>query len=65
MSSARSRRSAAAADAAVPEPYHLSNGTLPTEAEKENIFLFAPNLIGYARVVLAVVSLWYMPLHPR
>lgn len=32
---------------------------------KENIFLFVPNLIGYARVVLAVVSLLYMPLHPR
>ncbi|KAL1296707.1 hypothetical protein AAFC00_000182 [Neodothiora populina] len=32
---------------------------------KENIFLFVPNLIGYARVVLAIVSLYYMPVHPR
>ncbi|PSK51783.1 hypothetical protein B9Z65_3050 [Elsinoe australis] len=32
---------------------------------KENIFLFAPNIIGYARVVLAIISLYFMPLHPR
>lgn len=32
---------------------------------EENIFIFYPNLIGYARVVLAVASLYYMPLHPR
>ncbi|KAB8258232.1 CDP-alcohol phosphatidyltransferase-domain-containing protein [Aspergillus pseudonomiae] len=31
----------------------------------ENVFLFVPNLIGYTRVVLAVTSLYYMPLHPR
>ncbi|KKY14901.1 putative cdp-diacylglycerol-inositol 3-phosphatidyltransferase pis [Phaeomoniella chlamydospora] len=31
----------------------------------ENIFLFIPNIIGYGRVVLAIVSLYYMPLHPR
>ncbi|KAF2724309.1 CDP-diacylglycerol--inositol 3-phosphatidyltransferase [Polychaeton citri CBS 116435] len=30
-----------------------------------NIFLFVPNLIGYVRVVLAVCSLYFMPLHPR
>ncbi|KAF1968226.1 hypothetical protein BU23DRAFT_558754 [Bimuria novae-zelandiae CBS 107.79] len=35
------------------------------EEEEENIFLFYPNIIGYARVVLAVASLYYMPLHPR
>ncbi|KAI8932889.1 hypothetical protein NX059_010366 [Plenodomus lindquistii] len=35
------------------------------EGEEENIFLFIPNLIGYSRVVLALVSLYYMPLHPR
>ncbi|KAF2194551.1 CDP-diacylglycerol-inositol 3-phosphatidyltransferas-like protein PIS [Zopfia rhizophila CBS 207.26] len=35
------------------------------EEEEENIFLFYPNLIGYSRVVLAVASLYYMPLHPR
>jgi CDP-diacylglycerol--inositol 3-phosphatidyltransferase len=39
----------------------------PARAEEadENIFLFYPNLIGYSRVVLAVASLYYMPLHPR
>lgn len=42
---------------------HIGHSTIT--AEKENIFMFAPNLIGYARIVLAVVSLWYMPLHPR
>ncbi|PNS15184.1 hypothetical protein CAC42_8185 [Sphaceloma murrayae] len=50
-----------------------SNGTVKgpnTETEpparaKENIFLFIPNIIGYARVFLAIVSLYFMPLHPR
>ncbi|EFA05079.1 CDP-diacylglycerol--inositol 3-phosphatidyltransferase [Tribolium castaneum] len=27
----------------------------------ENIFLFVPNLIGYARVILAIISFYYMP----
>ncbi|KAF2155262.1 CDP-diacylglycerol--inositol 3-phosphatidyltransferase [Myriangium duriaei CBS 260.36] len=31
----------------------------------ENIFLLVPNLIGYARIALALVSLHFMPLHPR
>ncbi|KFY43094.1 hypothetical protein V495_04167 [Pseudogymnoascus sp. VKM F-4514 (FW-929)] len=31
----------------------------------ENIFLFWPNIIGYMRIVLALGSLYYMPLHPR
>ncbi|KAF2757005.1 hypothetical protein EJ05DRAFT_51107 [Pseudovirgaria hyperparasitica] len=34
-------------------------------AVQENIFLFIPNLIGYSRIVLAIASLYYMPLHPR
>ncbi|RVX72960.1 hypothetical protein B0A52_03313 [Exophiala mesophila] len=33
--------------------------------QEENIFLFLPNVIGYARVILAIASLYYMPLHPR
>lgn len=68
MSNARARKSAAAAaDAtALSESHHqLTNGNVAMPTEKENIFLFMPNLIGYARIVLAVVSLWYMPLHPR
>lgn len=32
---------------------------------RENVYLFAPNLIGYSRIILAVASLYYMPLHPR
>ncbi|KAI1139829.1 hypothetical protein F5Y05DRAFT_333896 [Hypoxylon sp. FL0543] len=35
---------------------------------RENIFVFWPNileLIGYSRIVLAIASLYYMPLHPR
>ncbi|XP_023238317.1 CDP-diacylglycerol--inositol 3-phosphatidyltransferase [Centruroides vittatus] len=27
----------------------------------ENIFLFVPNLIGYARIILAFISFYYMP----
>ncbi|CAM1320752.1 CDIPT (predicted) [Pycnogonum litorale] len=29
--------------------------------EKENIYLFVPNIIGYGRVILAIVSFYYMP----
>ncbi|CAG8698609.1 11480_t:CDS:2, partial [Ambispora leptoticha] len=31
---------------------------------RENVFLFIPNLIGYARVILAIISLYYMPFAP-
>ncbi|XP_032442405.1 CDP-diacylglycerol--inositol 3-phosphatidyltransferase isoform X1 [Xiphophorus hellerii] len=31
---------------------------------QENIFLFVPNLIGYARVVLALLSFYLMPSSP-
>ncbi|EQL01571.1 hypothetical protein G6O67_005953 [Ophiocordyceps sinensis] len=34
-------------------------------APRENIFLFWPNIIGYFRIILAIASLYYMPLHPR
>ncbi|XP_049766578.1 CDP-diacylglycerol--inositol 3-phosphatidyltransferase [Schistocerca cancellata] len=27
----------------------------------ENVFLFVPNIIGYARIVLALISFYYMP----
>ncbi|OLN92141.1 CDP-diacylglycerol-inositol 3-phosphatidyltransferase [Colletotrichum chlorophyti] len=37
----------------------------PEDGPKENIFLFWPNIIGYSRIVLAIASLYYMPLHPR
>ena len=29
--------------------------------ESENVFLFVPNLIGYARILLALMSFWFMP----
>ncbi|KAK1075471.1 phosphatidylinositol synthase 1 (CDP-alcohol phosphatidyltransferase1) [Friedmanniomyces endolithicus] len=35
------------------------------EQTDENIFLFVPNLIGYARIILCIASLYFMPLHPR
>ncbi|KAL8711230.1 MAG: hypothetical protein Q9220_004375 [cf. Caloplaca sp. 1 TL-2023] len=38
--------------------------TLPSQ-QSENIFLFYPNIIGYSRIILAIASLYYMPLHPR
>ncbi|XP_014270243.1 CDP-diacylglycerol--inositol 3-phosphatidyltransferase [Halyomorpha halys] len=30
---------------------------------KENIFLFIPNLIGYARIILALISFYFMPFN--
>lgn len=29
--------------------------------QKENVFLFVPNIIGYLRIVLALLSFYYMP----
>ncbi|KAG7005305.1 hypothetical protein G7Y79_00020g048330 [Physcia stellaris] len=40
---------------------HAASATRSTE----NIFLFYPNIIGYSRIILAIASLYYMPLHPR
>ncbi|OAD71497.1 hypothetical protein PHYBLDRAFT_170171 [Phycomyces blakesleeanus NRRL 1555(-)] len=31
----------------------------------KNVFLFIPNLIGYTRIVLATLSLYFMPWHPK
>lgn len=100
--SARTRRQKAAL-AANGEESEESNGAVSTpsrrtpskkrtrsaarEEPEENVFLFAPNLIGkmdmsdnlhisviglvdtvilgYFRIVLAIASLYYMPLHPR
>lgn len=36
-----------------------------TDESDENVFLFVPNLIGYTRVVLAALSLYYMQVHPK
>ncbi|KAK6437905.1 phosphatidylinositol synthase 1 (CDP-alcohol phosphatidyltransferase1) [Oleoguttula sp. CCFEE 5521] len=43
----------------------VGSATRPEVKKEENIFLFVPNLIGYLRIVLAVGSLYFMPLHPR
>ncbi|KAI1821041.1 CDP-diacylglycerol-inositol 3-phosphatidyltransferase-like protein PIS [Xylaria intraflava] len=43
----------------------VASDTDSDSSPPENIFLFWPNLIGYFRIVLAVASLYYMPLHPR
>ncbi|KAL7416129.1 CDP-alcohol phosphatidyltransferase-domain-containing protein [Mrakia frigida] len=37
---------------------------LATQSQ-ENVFLFVPNLIGYARIILAGISLVVMPYHPK
>ncbi|CAD0013653.1 unnamed protein product, partial [Aureobasidium pullulans] len=39
--------------------------TNTSRENREDIFLFVPNLIGYARVILTVISLYFMPVHPR
>ncbi|KAF4988477.1 hypothetical protein FGRMN_9728 [Fusarium graminum] len=73
--SPRTRRQAAKAQnsSSDSEPEVRSNGNgaahvvadASDNAPRENIFLFYPNLIGYARICLAIASLYYMPLHPR
>lgn len=77
MSTRQTRRQAAAAAAASSDQDEQKtllngNGTAHATSEEpsvntpqENIFLFWPNIIGYVRVVLAIASLYYMPLHPR
>ncbi|KAL2003202.1 hypothetical protein VTN02DRAFT_4702 [Thermoascus thermophilus] len=47
-----------------PSPKKEVSSPAPEETQ-ENVFLFYPNLIGYSRVILAIASLYYMPLHPR
>ena len=30
-------------------------------SKTENVFMFVPNLIGYGRIALALLSFWFMP----
>jgi CDP-diacylglycerol--inositol 3-phosphatidyltransferase len=30
----------------------------------QNVFLFVPNLIGYSRIILAFISLYFLPTDP-
>ncbi|KAL4909885.1 hypothetical protein BDW74DRAFT_45163 [Aspergillus multicolor] len=46
-------------------PKQSRSATPEDDGVRENVYLFAPNIIGYVRVVLAIASLYYMPLHPR
>lgn len=67
----RSRKQAAATEKQTGIPNGRSNGSAnlkrssSTTDRSENIFLFYPNMIGYSRIILALASLYYMPLHPR
>ena len=67
----RTRKQAEAADKpnstakGRPDGSSISNRSSPTTEKPENIFLFYPNIIGYSRIILALASLYYMPLHPR
>ncbi|KAK3344127.1 CDP-alcohol phosphatidyltransferase-domain-containing protein [Lasiosphaeria hispida] len=73
MSGARTRRQAAAAAAEAQTVAHNGNGKEqqvlvqhpPVDEVQENIFLFWPNIIGYVRIVLAIASLAWLPVHPR
>lgn len=35
------------------------------QSYSENVFLFVPNLIGYSRIILAGVALYFMSYHPK
>ncbi|KAL2265197.1 hypothetical protein VTJ83DRAFT_6297 [Remersonia thermophila] len=63
----KSRRQANDGDAAQAPNTTTSNGTRNAgdDIPHENIFLLWPNIIGYSRIILAIASLYYMPLHPR
>ncbi|KAL3481975.1 CDP-alcohol phosphatidyltransferase-domain-containing protein [Aspergillus californicus] len=78
MSARTRRQKAALAAQSEGSDVSSSNGTIQRSPKRsrsatpdvddgvrENIYLFAPNIIGYVRVVLAIASLYYMPLHPR
>ncbi|CAM0136318.1 phosphatidylinositol synthase 1 (CDP-alcohol phosphatidyltransferase1) [Umbelopsis sp. WA50703] len=63
------RRSArvANATAAVSEKIGSVANASTSKAQKSpySVFFFVPNLIGYSRIILAAISLYYMPIHPK
>ncbi|KAK0561627.1 phosphatidylinositol synthase 1 (CDP-alcohol phosphatidyltransferase1) [Tilletia horrida] len=72
--SSSSKARAAAAAAAAEEEYEAPRSPAVSQAAatrsanesgKENVFLFVPNLIGYARVLLAALSLYFMKGNPK
>ena len=38
-----------------------SQPNLANNFKTDNVYMFVPNLIGYGRVFLALLSFWYMP----
>ncbi|KAI9008548.1 phosphatidylinositol synthase [Hyaloraphidium curvatum] len=56
MATTRRRAAAAAAGNGAPPPRPAP--------PPPNVYLFIPNLIGYARVLLCALSLWALPAHP-
>lgn len=52
------------AGARLPPPDRARGGEGAAAMPGENIFLFVPNLIGYARIVFAIVSFYFMPCCP-
>ncbi|KAL7990092.1 hypothetical protein Chor_012758 [Crotalus horridus] len=42
----------------------LRRATAVSKMKQENIFLFVPNLIGYARIIFAFIAFYYMPTSP-
>lgn len=58
-------QAAAATPSAAVEALDTSKAIQNASAAEENVFLFVPNLIGYARIVLAALSLYYMQVHPK
>jgi CDP-diacylglycerol--inositol 3-phosphatidyltransferase len=59
--SSRRRRGSDVVDAKVA----VDLATAQSYGVKENIFLFVPNLIGYTRIILAGLALYFMSYHPK
>ncbi|KAF3926959.1 hypothetical protein ABW20_dc0108001 [Dactylellina cionopaga] len=47
-----------------PKSHSQPSNPLPKWLQTNNVYLFVPNIIGYARIILAAISLIYMPVHP-
>ncbi|PWN91614.1 hypothetical protein FA10DRAFT_265464 [Acaromyces ingoldii] len=63
--SVASTRSVKAERDETPDVLDSQEATRMANEAKENVFLFVPNLIGYARIVLAALSLYYMKSNPK
>ncbi|CAI2171225.1 10738_t:CDS:2 [Funneliformis geosporum] len=46
------------------QQHKQSSPSRKVQETKENVFLFIPNIIGFTRVILAILSLYYMPNQP-